>query len=459
MKLPVIGMVLAGVAFAAPGHAQQPVRRAAPVAASASALVLEVGAGRVIALHQAAASIFAADPKIVEVRPASSTSLFVFGVGVGRTTIAALDAGGSPVAQFDVVVHPSSGEAQEVAGTIARNAPGSQVRAEGRADGFTLSGPVISPEQALNALNTARLTAGDKDKVENRLTLQGQPQVNLRVRIAEMSRSLTRSLGIDWSAVGRIGQNFAIGIGTQNLASVASAPTTLGLSRTGKADVNAIIDALSQDSLVRVLAEPNLTAMSGEAASFIVGGEFPIPVASNNNTVTVDFKQYGISLAFVPTVLDDGQINLKVRPEVSELSTQGAVTLSASNAAFQIPALTVRRAETTVMLGSGESFAIAGLLEDSITHSTNAVPGLGDVPVVGSLFRADSLVRDEVELVIIVTPYIVRPASSPSALQLPTDGYRLPTDFERIVLLRQLGRSDGTAGSKLLPGSAGFVLQ
>ena len=212
-----------------------------------------------------------------------------------------------------------------------------------------------------------------------------------------------------------------------------------------------------------MLAQPNLKAISGEAASFLVGGEFPIPVAQQNNQVTIEFKQYGVSLAFVPTVASDGQITLKVRTEVSQLTNQGAVQLSSGNSTIQVPALTVRRAETAVELGSGESFAIAGLLQDALNVTGNGFPFLGDVPILGALFRSDNFQRNETELVIIVTPYVVRPVASMSVLHLPTDGYQPPTDLERILLLRQTGRTGSAAAASVtvpqIPGNAGFIVQ
>jgi pilus assembly protein CpaC len=220
-----------------------------------------------------------------------------------------------------------------------------------------------------------------------------------------------------------------------------------------------VIDALEQEGMVHSLAEPNLTAMSGETASFLVGGEFPIPVAQQNNQTTIDFKQYGVSLAFVPTVISDGHISLKVRPEVSQLTTTGAVTLSSGNSSFQIPALSVRRAETTVELGSGQSFAIAGLLQDSSTVTDSGVPFLGEVPFLGTLFRGDTLARTETELVIIVTPYIVRPTSNPSALTLPTDGNAVPNDYDRLLLLRSNVRKPASGQGGVTPTNAGFVVQ
>jgi len=304
---------------------------------------------------------------------------------------------------------------------------------------------------------------GDKQVVDNRLQVGEQTQVLLRVRIVEMSRTLTRDLGLNWqNLAGRIGHFATIGLQTQfplaDLTSGAVAPVVANAGPFRKTSVEAIVDALAQDQLVHILAEPNLTTLSGEPASFLVGGEFPGPVAQQQNTISVDFKQYGISLAFVPTVIGADRINMHIRPEISQLTDHGAVQLTAGNASIVIPALTVRRADTTVELGSGQSFAIAGLLSDNVTHTGNAVPFLGEVPGVGALFRSDSFKRQETELVILVTPYIVRPVSDPAVLRTSADGWRPPNDLERILLLRQSGRPSATPVAHI-SGDAGFIVQ
>jgi pilus assembly protein CpaC len=316
-------------------------------------------------------------------------------------------------------------------------------------------------------------------------------QVNVRVRIAEMSRTIERQLGFNWQAFGtgkwRFGamtgsgaapnatiSGLTTGVSGLSTATISALPFAaldprlpLGLVgnpnqigvgyAAGRWDINGIIDALATDQLVTILAEPNLTAQSGEPASFLAGGEFPIPVAgssSNGNaTITVEFKQFGISLEVVPTVLSAERINLRVRPEVSQLSTVGSVSVPIAGGTLTIPALTVRRAETTVELGSGQSFAIAGLLQKTSSDSSNALPGAGEIPVIGALFKSTNFQRGESELVIIVTPYLVKPASSPAALQLPTDGFRPATDLDRILLGRQIAQPSGA------PLDAGFILK
>ena len=428
-------------------------------------LVVEAGLGRVLPLGGPAASVFAADPKVVEVRPASPTSLFVFGVAPGRTTVAALSASGAPIAQWDVVVQPSGYAASDARNSINRAVSGAGVTTEARPNGIGVAGEVATPAEADRASRLARAYLSEKGVLDNRLAVSTPIQVNLRVRIIEMSRTLTRELGINWQALGTIGRYGAVGLVTANgltdLATSASriAGRYLQTNSSGQVtqDINATIDALNQDQLIRTLAEPNLTAMSGETASFLVGGEFPIPVAQSLtggvNTITVDYKQYGVSLSFVPTVTSGDRIVLHVRPEVSQLTNQGAV----QNNSISLPGLSVRRADTTVELGSGQSFAIAGLLQDSQKLTGNGLPFLGDVPILGALFRSDNFQQNQTELVIVVTPYIVRPVSNIATIAQPDDGWRIPNDLERILLLRQ--SAVGTPAPRVrIPGEAGFVL-
>jgi pilus assembly protein CpaC len=203
-------------------------------------------------------------------------------------------------------------------------------------------------------------------------------------------------------------------------------------------DVGAALDLAETEGLVTTLSQPNLTALSGETAEFLAGGEFPIPLSQGLGTTTVEYKNYGVSLAYTPTVLANGRISMRVRPEVSELSSQGAITLNG----FQVPALVTRRAETTIELGSGQSFMIAGLLSNNATNSVDKAPGLGDVPILGNLFRSTTYRKGETELVIVVTPYLVKPVDG-NDIKLPTDGFRTPTEFQRLLGYQQ---SDGVTG-------------
>jgi len=423
-------------------------------------LVLESGSGRVVNLPGAVTNVFVADPKIAEVRPASAKTLFVFGVTPGRTTLAALDEAGRVVAQYQLTVRPSSYSAAEASATIARAMPGSSIRIETLPSGLVVSGQVATPADAARAMELARAFLTDKQTADNRLLVASSTQISLHVRIAEMSRSVSRELGVNWQAIPGLGATASIALATANpVTAVAAAANSLtGTSIVGRTNISGIIDALAQDNLVHLLAEPNLTTMSGEPASFLVGGEFPIPISQQNGSITIEFKQYGVNLSFVPTVMSDGRINVHVRPEVSELTNQGAVQLTSGNNSISVPALIVRRADTTVEVGSGDSFAIAGLLQESVTHSTSAVPLLGELPILGALFRSDSFQRNESELVIIVTPYVVRPVSDPAALRQPDETYIPPTDLERILMLRQIGRA-ATGQPTRIPGAAGFMVQ
>jgi pilus assembly protein CpaC len=436
-----------------------PMLPSAKAAETRRTLSFETGAGRVVELPGPAANVFVADPKIAEVRPASPTTLFIFGVSPGRTSVAVLDNAGKPVADLDITVRPSSFAAGEAEAAISRAIPGSRLRVQQLPRGLSISGPATSADEAVRARSIARGFLAEGQSVDDQIIIAAPMQVTLRVRIAEVSRTVTRDMGINWQAMGSIGR-FALNFTTANALSVASGFSSL---RAGTKDANALIDALAQDNLARILAEPNLTAMSGQPASFLAGGEFPIPVGLQNGQVSIEFKRYGVQLTFVPTVLSDDRINLHVSPEVSQLTTQGAVTLPAGQNSVQVPALTVRRAESTVEIGNGQSFAIAGLLQDTVQSGGNGVPFLGDVPVLGALFRSDHFQRQETELVILITPYIVRPVSDPQALRVPGENFRPASDLERILMLRQIGAaatpSHQSVPRQRLPGQAGFVIQ
>lgn len=425
-----------------------------------STLVLQAGSGKVLSLSGAAANIFVADPKVAEVRPASSSTLFIFGVSPGQTTVAAMDGSGQVLAQYNLTVEPSNFGAQAAEATIRHLLPKAHVEVVANAKGLLLTGSVTSPSEAAQAIAVAKQYADTSAVVTNEMTITAPLQVTLNVRIAEMSRAVVRNLGINWSALGNIGN---IGLLSPALQLVAS--TTLGGAVTTScptcqgASFSGVIDALAQDSLAHILAEPNLTVMSGQPASFQVGGEYPIPVASGTNgQVSVTYKDYGVLLNFLPTVLTDGRINLHVNPEVSELSTQNAATVSNGTGTIVVPSLIVRRADTTIELGSGQSFAIAGLLQQSTSDAGSGVPGAGDVPVLGALFHDDKFQRTETELVVVVTPYIVRPVNKASALHLPTDNYTPPTDLERLLLMRQVSLNQPPVPVRI-PGDAGFIVQ
>ncbi len=279
----------------------------------------------------------------------------------------------------------------------------------------------------------------------NRVHVSGSNQIMIRVRFAEVQRTLNNTLGFDWSNLGNLdGFSFGIATGITNIAggtsilsnrpsnpSLNTPNDVIGLSHTGNHfNVNGLIDALAQDGLITILAEPNLTAMSGETANFLAGGQFPIPIPQGNGTISIQFQSYGISLAFTPTLVGDNRISLHVKPEVSELTTVGSIILGN----VSIPALTTRRAETTVEVASGQSFAIAGLLDNSQSQTVNKFPLLGDMPILGALFRSSQFQNGQTELVIIITPYLVKPTGE--QLALPTDGFSPPSAADQLLDMR-----------------------
>jgi len=431
----------------------------------------EAGSGKILNLTLPAANIYVADPKVAEVRPASSTSLFVFGVGAGHTNIAAVDMLGRLLADYDVTVRPSGYGSREAQAAIARLIPSSRIQVKPQGKGLMLVGAVDTASDAQQAMIIAKgFVSGEGVLVGNQMTIASPTQVNLNVRIAEMSREVVRNLGINWQGLGTLGQVggiagklgvvTAITNGAMTCAAAGGSATAAACA-SGIGLTTAAIDALAQENLAHVLAEPNLTVMSGQPASFQSGGEFPIPILGPNNTINVTYKDYGVLLNFVATVLNDGRINLHVKPEVSEISTANAASLAVAGTTQVVPALTVRRAETTVELGSGESFAIAGLIHNETSDSSSGLPELGDTPILGALFRTSRLTHSEVELVIVVSPVIVRPVRNMAQLQIPADGYKPPGDLDRMLLLHQVPNRDGTSlpVSAAPPGGAGFIVR
>ena len=449
-------------------------------------ITLPAGTGRIVQLPSAAVSVIAAEPRIARVEPTSQTTLFVMGVSGGRTTVVATAENGSAIAEYDVTVIPTATADQLNArppmpsaigmqAAIRQSVSGAQgvsVATVGR-NGFVLNGTISNASDSQRAETIARIFAGLEFNVLNNLQLLSAIQVNVRVRIAEVSRQVTRELGLNWRAFGQTG-NFLMGLRSGPAAltvagavataagSIVGSPARVGLGySSGNFDINAVVDALAADNLISILAEPNLTAQSGETASFLAGGEFPIPVgAGQNGQITIEFKQFGVSLAFVPTVLATDRVNLRIRPEVSELSETGAVSVPLGNGGtVTIPALTVRRAETTVELGSGQSFAIAGLLQRSSRQFGSGIAGIGEIPVLGALFRSNRFQRNESELIIIVTPYLVRPVSDPGQLAAPTDGFRPATDIDRVLFQRQIVRGGPATTQIRSRPDAGFILE
>ena len=442
----IIALAVGLTAVAVPAEAPaQPRAYASGSYRPTAQVALSLGEGQMITLPRNVASVWTSNPKVADVYVNSPRQLNLFGKDNGEATVIATAADGSVVYGAQVRVSQNLPSINEV---LRAAMPEANVHVVNVGQTAILMGTVASPEDAAFAtqLASSQLNPGvdvSKDGalckicVVNRLKVATPLQVTLKVRIAEVNRTLVKSMGINLLSHDTTG-GFQFGIGRGNPGTisngsatfnVASGATTLaGFGHLLGLDILGTLDVAANDGLVTILAEPNLTALSGETASFLAGGEFPIPVSQALGATTIEYKQYGVGLAFTPVVLADGRISMRVRPEVSELSDAGSVKLGN----VQVPALITRRAETTVELGSGQSFMIAGLLRNTTNNSLSKTPFLGDLPILGALFRSTSFKREETELVVIVTPYLVRPVSG--QLPTPIDGYRAPNDIQRDFL-------------------------
>ncbi len=466
-------------------------------------VLLSVGQGELINLPAAVRDVWTSNPTVADVYVSNPRQIHLFGKDFGEATVFATTANGTVVYATNVRVSQNINSVDKM---LKLAMPDADIKVTVAGQAAVITGTVASPQDAEEAetlvrtilnpgIDTNQPGVALKIIPINRLRTATPLQVNLQVRIAEVSRDLVKEIGvnlltrdqtggflfgvaqgrnfgsigsIDTSAFPKIdassffglpagsislpfnpatGQFVPQGTGTFfNLNNLGQGAGRTNLALAGKLfgiDVASALDLFESEGLVTTLANPNLTALSGETASFLAGGEIPIPLAQGLGQIGVEYKQYGVSLAFTPTVLADGRISMRVRPEVSELTTAGAVTINN----FQIPALTTRRAETTVELGSGQSFMIGGLLQNRHSNLIERAPGLGDVPVLGALFRSTRFRKSETELVIIITPYLVKPSNAP--LPLPTDGYAASTDGERVILGRSHGSGD--TGTRPVP--------
>ncbi|MGC9270539.1 type II and III secretion system protein family protein [Acidiphilium sp.] len=432
--------------------------------AAGGRLVVEQGDGRLITLAGSAANVFVADPNIIAVRPASARKLFVFGKAPGFTTLTATDQGGREIALYHVIVSPNRYPAVRVRAEAAQIAPNAPVSVSSEANGLVVRGTVPTAAQDYLLMKQAQLAAGTGQTVINETEVAQPQQVALKVRIAQMSRSVTQQLGINWqSAAGGVAiGKFLFGFSTLGSllgASTAASPVggsfNLNFPST-TVPIDGVLDALNTDNLAHILAEPTLTALSGQSASFIDGGSFPVPVPGQNGQVTVAYQNYGVQLKFKPVVLNNGSIILHVEPTVSSPTTQNAFQISVAGESIVVPSLSTQSASTTVVIGSGQTLAIAGLLSNSSNQTDNALPGLGQIPVLGSAFRNDSYNKQEEELVILVTPYLVNPVDQAAKLESPDTGWTTPNQLQRIFLFRTNG---SVAQQTTLPGQSGFILQ
>ncbi|ONF96260.1 type II and III secretion system protein family protein [Sphingomonas jeddahensis] len=457
----------------------------AAVRSEGGTLQVATNRGQLITLSRPMSDLFVANPEIADVQVRSPTQLYVFGKKAGETTVSATAKSGAVVYATTVRVGNNFDSLGQM---LALAMPEANVTATTLNGIVLLTGTVASPDDGAEAERLVQAFVGEGTTVVSRLRTATPLQVNLQVRFAEVTRSFAKNIGANLTTIdGTGGFKFGVGSGrpvgtittdprlplgvggtvqgyTIDPTSITYLPngqidptsirmvqragttitpgsdrTTLGfLTKLLGLNLAGALDLGERIGQVTSLANPNLTALSGETGTFLAGGEIPIPIAQGLGGVGVEYKQYGVSLAYTPTVLADGRISLRVRPEVSQLDYSNAVTVSGA----QVPGLTTRRTETTVELGSGQSFMIAGLLQNNHNNSIEKTPGVGDVPILGALFRSNGFQRGETELVIVITPYLVQPVNG-NDIKLPTDGYKSPTDVERI-LMGQL--SSGTTG-------------
>lgn len=431
-------------------------------------LTIEANRGVLIRLDRPASDIFIANPEVADVQVKSPRLIYVFGKVPGETSIYALDSNEQVIYSAAIAV---SQNIERVAQSITEVIPDAEISVRSINGMIILDGFARSPGEVDTALRMIRQAVGEDAEIINRIDVTIPTQVNLRVKIAEVGRGVLRQLGINWDAT-VFGNNALFGIATGNSTfltiedPITGAPVRQFLTRTGGSnsligsltgnnyDLNAIVDALETEGFLSVLAEPNLTALTGETATFLAGGEFPIPIPGRGtDNLALEFKQFGVGLAFTPTVISEDRIVLRVSPEVSQLSNAGAISING----ISVPSLTTRRASTTVELGSGQSFAIAGLLQSSLTQDQSKFPWLGDIPILGALFRSDKFQRQETELVIIVTPYIVRPVDA-RRITLPTDGILTASDADMILNGQMPGTEPRPQERLGLNGGAGFIL-
>ena len=436
-------------------------------------LVLPLDKAMLVQLDQDARDVMVSNPDLVDAVVRTPRRIFLLATKVGQTNAFFYDAAGKQILSLDIRVEK---DVTDLAGMIKAAMPNSAVQVQAMNDNVVLTGSVSSALESTRAADMAARLAGDPKKVVNMLTIAGGQQVMLKVRIAEMDRSIAKQFGVNLTATanvngvpviaatqnpygllgsalsnvsgGQIGSvcaaqffpNVTGTISTTTTSGVTTSTTTNNASTcSGPNNAQGILNALERVGLVHMLAEPNLTAVSGETARFLAGGEFPVPAGRDQQgNISIEFKQFGVGLSFTPVVLSPGRISLQLSSEVSELTNTGAFTLQGGNGtgtAVVIPALSVRRAQTTVELPSGGSFAVAGLMQHASKQVIDGFPGMKDLPVLGALFRSRDYENDETELVVLVSAYLVEPNAA-SAFSAPTDGFVVPTDPETLLLGR-----------------------
>ncbi|MEZ5937209.1 MAG: type II and III secretion system protein family protein [Hyphomonadaceae bacterium] len=459
-----------------------------PTAGKTQTLSLTVNRTYMVELDTDVDDIIVASPDIVSISAQSRRQVAIMGLKPGASNVVFLDGSGRKLLNLDVSVTNGVAGVAELQDLIKRYVPGSKVQVENVNGRIILAGSVQNAQSADRAVTLAAQFVDKPDQVLNLMTILGKDQVALKVRIVEMQRTMVKQLGINLS--GSVGFGELNGTEWQNLFEGSTnnsfniAGSALGGLSASVGSVNMVggavqssvaagLNALERVGLLRTLAEPNLTALSGESAKFLAGGEYPIPVAQDQGKIGIQFKPYGVGLGFTPVVLSEGRISLQVSTEVSELSPIGSYQstgvsgvdpttgVAIVTSSISVPALKVRRAETTVELPSGGSLVIAGLIQQQTKQSLEGVPGVKDTPILGALFRSRDFQNDETELVVIVTPYLVDP-TDPQKLRTPDEGYVTARDAETVFFgkLNEIYKVPGSnAGTTTAPkGSGGFIL-
>jgi pilus assembly protein CpaC len=449
-------------------------RAAAPVIAdgqmNARSLSLGIGKSIVVDLPRDVKDVLVADPKIANAVVRSAQRAYIIGAAVGQTNIVFFDSAGQQIAAYDIAVKR---DLNGIRAALKATLPNADIQIDGLGDGVILTGSAASPIEAQQAGDLAARLVGGADKVVNSIVARGRDQVMLKVTVAEVARSIVKQLGIDLQTNLSYG-TAAVTLNNSNPFSALGRPLVTGNAATAAfgstPSVQATLRAMESNGVVRTLAEPNLTAISGESATFIAGGEFPVPAGYSCDPTThvcttqISFKKFGISLNFTPVVLTEGRISLRVMTEVSELSNDNSITLSQSVTAtsvnsITIPSIKTRRAETTLEIPSGGAMAMAGLIQDQTKQAINGLPGLAQLPVLGALFRSRDFVNNQTELMVLVTPYVVR-AVAQKDLSRPDDGFAAATD-PQADLLGNINRIYGVPGrvepARNYRGTYGFI--
>lgn len=446
--------------------------------AVSKSIVLPLDKAAIVDLPLPAADVLVSQPTVVDAVIRSPKRVYLLGLETGQTNAFFFDSRGRQILNLEIVVERDMDVLTDL---LRRLMPDSRIEIESISDTVVLRGSAQNASEVANAsLLAARFVDGDEDKVVNLISVREPDQVMLKVRIVEMQRQMLRQLGVSTSGTLQL-DNLAVQLSTGGFAGGGIFGDTANVnavdplnSRNSIGDLellDAELRALETNGLIRVLAEPNLTALSGESAKFLAGGEFPIPVGQEDGVISIEFKEFGVGLGFAPVVMSKGRINLEIQTEVSEVTTDnaffvpGATTVDGdgnfiTTTGLAIPGLSVRRANTTVELPSGGSLVMAGLLQEDMRQSLEGVPGVKDVPVLGALFRSREYQNSETELVIVVTPYLVEPTHE-SELVGPDKGFVPASETESLVMGRMMARY-GLAGAGVqeasLQGPMGFIL-